>query len=123
MKAAKTDLFERAPIRRAVLSQIVPAVASQMIVLTYNLADTWFVGMLNDPVQTAAVTVVYPSFVMLTALSNLFGVGGAGAIARALGRKRPEQAGEIASLAFWPIWSAARAARPRPPWACPWGAS
>ena len=101
MKVAKTDLFEHAPIRRAVLSQIVPAVASQMIVLTYNLADTWFVGMLNDPVQTAAVTVVYPSFVMLTALSNLFGVGGAGAIARALGRKQPEQAGEIASLAFW----------------------
>ena len=48
MKAAKTDLFEHAPVRRAVLSQIVPAVASQMIVLTYNLADTWFVGMLND---------------------------------------------------------------------------
>ncbi|MFR3921456.1 MAG: hypothetical protein ACLTYN_05190 [Dysosmobacter welbionis] len=29
----------------------------------------------------------YPSFLMLTAISNLFGVGGASAIARALGRQ------------------------------------
>ena len=56
-----------------------------MITLIYNLADTYFVGLLNDPGQTAAVTVAYPSFVMLTAISNLFGVGGASAMARALG--------------------------------------
>ena len=53
--------------------------------LIYNLADTYFVGMLNQPHQTAAITVVYSSFVMLTALSNLFGVGGASALSRALG--------------------------------------
>ena len=101
MTSPKTELFENAPIRRAVLSQIIPAVASQMIALIYNLADTYFVGLLNDPVQTAAVTVAAPSFVMLTAISNLFGVGGASAIARALGRKAPEQARQISALAAW----------------------
>ncbi len=30
-----------------------------MITLIYNLADTYFVGLLNQPSQTAAITVVY----------------------------------------------------------------
>ena len=81
--------------------QIVPAIASQMIALLYNLADTYFVGLINDPVQTAAITVVSPCFVMLTAISNLFGVGGASAIARALGKKEANRARQIASVSFW----------------------
>ena len=97
----KTALFETMPVRQAVCRQIVPAIASQMIALIYNLADTYFVGMLNQPHQTAAITVVYSSFVMLTALSNLFGVGGASALSRALGIKKREDARRIASLSFW----------------------
>ena len=81
--------------------QIIPAIASQMIALIYNLADTYFVGMLNEPNQTAAVTVVYSSFVMLTAISNLFGVGGASALSRALGKKQNEDARNIAAVSFW----------------------
>ena len=71
--------FDGLPIRQAVFRQIFPAVASQMITLIYNLADTYFVGLLNQPSQTAAITVVYSPFLMLTAISNLFGVGGASA--------------------------------------------
>ena len=81
--------------------QIIPAIVSQMIALIYNLADTYFVGILNDPHQTAAITIAAPSFVMLTAISNLFGVGGASAIARALGKKQPLRAKQIASVSFW----------------------
>lgn len=97
----RTAVFETVPIRRAVGMQIIPAIASQMIALLYNLADTYFVGMLNEPRQTAAITVVYSSFLMLTAISNLFGVGGASALSRALGRKNPEDARQIASVSFW----------------------
>lgn len=97
----RTEIFERMPVRQAVCRQIFPAVAAQMIALVYNLADTYFVGMLNDPHQTAAVTIVAPAFVMLTAISNLFGVGGASAIARALGKKHPMKAKQMASIAFW----------------------
>ncbi len=59
MEPAHTSIFEKAPMKRAVLSQIIPAIASQMIILVYNLADTYFVGMLNDPVQTAADVVQF----------------------------------------------------------------
>ena len=94
----RTLVFEKLPIRQAVWRQVLPAIASQLIVLIYNLADTYFVGMLNDPVETAAVTIVYSPFVMLTAVSNLFGVGGASMIARALGRKDNAGARKIAAI-------------------------
>lgn len=97
----RTELFENTPIKKAVLLQIMPAIASQMIALIYNLADTYFVGVINDPVQTAAITIVGPCFVMLTAISNLFGVGGASAIARALGKKEHESARQISFVSFW----------------------
>lgn len=103
MKAAfdRTEVFSKMPVRRAVLKQVFPAIASQMITLIYSLADTYFVGLLNDPGQTAAITVVSAPFVMLTAISNLFGVGGASCIASALGKGEPKKAGQISSLCFW----------------------
>lgn len=97
----RTAIFETMPVKKAVLTQIAPAIASQMIALVYNLADTYFVGLLNDPHQTAAITVVYPSFVMLTAISNLFGVGGASALARAMGTKETEKARHISVISLW----------------------
>ena len=100
-QAARLETFERAPVHRAVVGQILPSVASQMITLVYNLADTYFVGLLNDPHETAAVTVVYPCFLMLTAISNLFGVGGASAIARALGRKNEQDARQISAVSLY----------------------
>ena len=97
----RIQVFECMPVHRAVYRQILPAVISQMIALIYNLADTYFVGLLNAPAQTAAVTVAYPSFLMLTAISNLFGVGGASAFSRALGKHDRDAGGEIYTASFW----------------------
>ena len=94
-------IFEAIPVGEAVRRQILPAVISQMIALIYNLADTYFVGLLNAPAETAAVTVAYAPFLMLTAIANLFGVGGAGALSRALGGHDDRAAGKISSLSFW----------------------
>lgn len=99
--ADQACLFERMPIKRAVLKQIIPSIFSQMIVLVYNLADTYFVGILNDPIQTAAVTISYSSFVMLTAISNLFAVGGASLLARSFGQKNEEKAKSVSAISFW----------------------
>lgn len=97
----RIETFEKAPVKKAVIRQIAPAIAAQMISVIYNLADTYFVGMLNSPAQTAAVAIVAPPFVMLTAVSNLFGIGGASLIARKLGAHREEEARQVSSLAFW----------------------
>ncbi len=97
----RIDIFENVPVKKAVLLQIVPAIAAQMIALIYNLADTYFVGRLNDPRQTAAITVVASPFLLLTAVSNLFGVGGARAISHKLGEKKQDDARSISSIVFW----------------------
>lgn len=97
----KEYLFRKMPVYRAVLALAIPTVLSQLITLIYNLADTFFIGRLNDPAQVAAATVALPPFIVLTALSNLFGIGGAGKISRCLGSADPEGAGKSASFSVW----------------------
>jgi multidrug efflux pump len=99
--ADAAEIFGRMPVPRAVLTQIGPAIISQMITLIYNLADTYFVGLLNDPNQIAAITICYPAVLMLSAFSNMFGVGGASLIARSLGARDPQKASETSALCFW----------------------
>ena len=94
-------LFCEMPVRRAVLALAVPTVISQIITVIYNMADTFFIGQLNDPNQVAAATVAMPAFAALTALSNLFGIGGASKIARCLGKKDEETAKKTAAFSIW----------------------
>ena len=56
----KTQLFEEMPIPKAVMQLSIPTVLSSLVMVIYNLADTYFVGMLNNPVQNAAVTLAAP---------------------------------------------------------------
>ena len=46
-------------------------------------------GQLGDPNQVAAATVALPLFIFITALANLFGVGGASPISPLFGTGRP----------------------------------
>ncbi len=83
----KTILFEQTPVPKAVAQLAVPTVLSSLVMVLYNLADTYFVGMLNDPVQNAAVTLAAPVLLAFNAVNNLFGVGSSSMMSRALGRK------------------------------------
>ena len=91
-----TDLFENKPISRAVITLIIPTVISQIITVIYNMADTFFIGQMNDPNQVAAATLAMPPFVMLTGIANLFGIGGASLISRSLGAGNREKAKKCA---------------------------
>ena len=55
---AKAELFENAPVPKAVMTMAIPTIVSSLVMVIYNLADTYFVGMLDNPVQNAAVTLV-----------------------------------------------------------------
>ncbi len=94
-------LFCEMPVRRAVLALAIPTVISQIVTVIYNMADTFFIGQLNDPNQVAAATVAMPAFVALTALSNLFGIGGASKISRCLGKKDNETARRTSAFSIW----------------------
>lgn len=81
----KQALFETMPIPQAAAKLIVPTVISSMVMILYNLADTYFVGCLNDPIQNSAVTLAAPVILAFTAVTNLFGVGSSSMMSRALG--------------------------------------
>ena len=70
----KTYLFEAAPVPSAVIQLAVPTILSSLVMVLYNLADTYFVGMLNDPIQNSAVTLAAPMLLAFNAVNNLFGV-------------------------------------------------
>lgn len=83
----KRALFENTPVPKAVMTLAVPTVLSSLVMVLYNLADTYFVGILNDSVQNAAVTLAAPLLLAFNAINNLFGVGSSSMMSRALGRK------------------------------------
>ncbi len=83
----KVELFETMPVSKAVMTLAVPTVISSLVMVIYNLADTYFVGMLNDPIQNAAVTLAAPVILAFNAVNNLFGVGSSSMMSRGLGRK------------------------------------
>ena len=75
-------LFERMPVPKAVATLAIPTIISQAVTMIYNLADTFFVGQLGDPLMVAAISLVSPWFNLLAALGNLFGLGGSSLISR-----------------------------------------
>ena len=100
-KADEKTLFESGSIRDIMVKLALPTVLGQMITVIYNMADTFFVGMLSDDAKMTAVTVAMPCFMILSAISNLFGIGGASAISRAMGSGDRERAENEASFSFW----------------------
>lgn len=101
MNNEKMQLFSDSPIHKAVLTLAVPTVISQLITVVYNMADTFFIGQLNNPLQIAAATVAMPVFMFLTAFANLFGLGGSSFISRCLGTGDKEKAKQCASFCIW----------------------
>lgn len=97
----KAYLYERAPVGKAIISLAVPTVISQLITVLYNMADTFFIGQLNDPAQVAAASLCMPPFILLTGIANLFGIGGSSLISRCLGNGNQEKAKRTAAFCIW----------------------
>ncbi|MDO4297553.1 MAG: MATE family efflux transporter [Lachnospiraceae bacterium] len=97
----KTELFERIPIHKAVAALAIPTILSSLVMVLYNLADTYFVGMVNDSVQNAAVTLAAPVLLAFNAVNNLFGVGSSSMMSRALGKKDYETVYRSSAFGFY----------------------
>lgn len=93
--------FEGASVPRLIIKFAVPTILSQLVTLIYNLADTYFVGQTNDPIQVAALTLSFPLFMGITMIANLFGIGANSYMSRSLGMKKPDQAQKASTFAFY----------------------
>ena len=97
----KRKLFEKMPVPKALATLAIPTIISQLITMIYNLADTFFIGMANDPSQMAASSVAFTLVFMMNCIPNLFGVGGGSLISRLMGEKKDKDAGSVASFSFY----------------------
>lgn len=91
-------LFKSAPIPKAVARMAIPTVLSMLVVVLYNMVDTFFVGQTGDANQVAAVSVATPVFLILMAFGNMFGIGGSSMISRLLGAGENERAKQVSAF-------------------------
>ncbi len=95
------ELFEKTPVPKALATLAIPTIISQLITMIYNLADTFFIGITDDPLKVAASSVAFVLIFAMNCLSNLFGVGGGSLISRLLGEKRDGDARSVAAFSFY----------------------
>ncbi|MBR0106940.1 MAG: MATE family efflux transporter, partial [Lachnospiraceae bacterium] len=61
-RADTKEIFETLPVPRAVREMALPMIFSQIIILIYNMADTFYLGRTNDPFMVAGVSLILPVF-------------------------------------------------------------
>ena len=93
----KNELFENMKPSKALAVMALPTIASQVVILIYNLADTWYIGRTNNPYMIAASSLALTIYLAIVALSNVFGVGGGSLMVRLAGEKKEADARKVAS--------------------------
>ena len=88
-------------IRKQAIANIIPAIVVEIMMLIYNLADTFFIAQTHDPLQLAAVSLAAPVFLVLIAMGIIFMAGAMSFISRSLGAGQRERANNIASFCVW----------------------
>lgn len=83
----KKEVFESENILKSILSMVVPSILSSLIIIIYNITDIFFIGQTNDEFKVAGIAVSIPIALLVLAIGNIFGIGGASLISRLLGKK------------------------------------
>lgn len=97
----KEDIFRDLPVPIALRKMIVPAIASQLIVLIYNMADTFFVGQTNNPYMVAGASLILPVFNITLCFAGLAGIGGGSLISRLLGQSEKDEARRVSAFSLY----------------------
>lgn len=93
--------MDQMPIGRALVKNIVPAIAAMLMMLVYNLADKVFIAMANNDYMVTAVTLVTPVFLLFMAVGNIFGTGGVALMSRLAGENNKKKINHVSSFCFW----------------------
>ncbi len=94
-KSDRKEIFETMDIPKAVATMAIPMIISQIIVLVYNMADTFYVGRANNPYMVAGISLVLPIYNISLSIAGLTGVGGGTLISRLLGVGEEKEARKV----------------------------
>ncbi len=97
----KNVLFEEMPVPRAARRLMIPTILSSLVMVIYSMADTYFVGLLNDPIENSAVTLAAPMLLAFNAVNNLFGIGSSSMMSRALGEQNFDKVRKSSAFGFY----------------------
>ena len=89
------------PVQGLICRLAVPCIISMLVTSFYNMADTFFVGMLDNTSATGAVGVVFSLMAIIQAVGFFFGHGSGNYISRELGKKNYEEASNMAATGFY----------------------
>jgi putative MATE family efflux protein len=93
--------METAPVGTAIIRLALPMVAAMLAQAIYNMTDMFFIGQTGDPNMVAAVSLVFPLFMLTQALGNIFATGGSSYISRMLGARKPDEARHTSAVSFY----------------------
>lgn len=91
-ETSREEIFRDYPVSKALRVMVVPSIISQLIVLIYNMADTFYVGQTGNPYMIASTSLILPVFNISLCLAGLAGIGGGALISRLLGQGEEEEA-------------------------------
>lgn len=89
------------PVERLVSRLAIPTIISMLVTAFYNMADTFFVGMLDNTSATGAVGVVFSFMAVLQACGFFFGQGSGNYVSRLLGQRRADEAERIVAIGLF----------------------
>ncbi len=95
------QILKQGSFGKMVLHLCVPTIVIMLVMVLYNMADTYFIGKTGDPNKIAAVSLCGPVFSILSGLGTLFGSGGCTVISLALGKKEYEKIRAVTSVCFY----------------------
>lgn len=80
-------MLRKGSFLQLVFNLCVPTIVIMLVMVIYNMADTYFIGKTGDPCKIAAVSLCGPVFSILSGLGTLLGSGGCTVVSLALGKK------------------------------------
>ncbi len=94
-------IFTEMPVWKAIAAFGGPSVAVILVMILYNMADMFFVGMIGDNAQVAAVSLASPVFSIAMALGAMIGGGASILISARLGQKDFSAVRRYSAVAAW----------------------
>lgn len=95
------EWFEKAPVYKAYFKFSLPVVCGMMISLIYNMVDTWFIARTGNTDLVAGIALGAPVFILMVAMGDMFGLGGASVISRLFGQKKDDEGRKISIFCFY----------------------
>ncbi|MCI6044022.1 MATE family efflux transporter [bacterium] len=94
--------FSQGSVKRNILRLAGPMTLAQLINLLYNIIDRMYIGHLpeNATLALTGLGLTFPILMLVTAFSNLFGMGGAPLFSIARGRQEDDRASDIMGTTF-----------------------